>query len=283
MVRRRDALLFFRACLGVAGVAPSESLTNRKIGRRFEFCLLLIALWLPVEWYARQHALFPAFVIEISRWIIWLGFVLETSVLTYKVKAKKYYLLTNWLNLLIIFLMFPLFLPHLPFLVVVRVLRVLLMFRFLVPWLEFSRSFLAKNHLGTTLLVALILTTTSGLVITSIDPGIHGPGNGIWWAWQTITSVGYGDVVPVSLWGRVLAVFVMIFSIGLISVLTANFSAFFIRQEDEAKQKVLAKQINQRLRRVESQLDRLEALCEKQCLLIQTSTQQQTKKRTEKD
>lgn len=70
---------------------------------------------------------------------------------------------------------------------------------------------------------------------STIDSNIHSSLAGIWWAWETITTVGYGDIVPVTLLGRILGVILMLIDILIISLLTANFSAYFI---DKRSQKI---------------------------------------------
>ena len=253
----KDVLYILRCWLGVAGISHKESKTTQLLGRRFEFGMLIIALWLPIAWYTQTRALLPNSYFTISNWIIWLAFFAETAVMTFTVKHKFLYLTTNWLNLLIIFALFPLFWPHFYLATIVRVMRVCLMFRFLIPWLEFSTSFLARNHIGTTILVAVLLTTGSGLIIATFDPGIPNAEAGIWWAWQTITSVGYGDVVPVTFLGRLLAIFVMLFAIGLLAVLTANFSAFFIERGEKSEKRQL-QHILDALARLEQKVDDIE-------------------------
>lgn len=253
----KDWLYYLRCWLGVAGISRREDKSTQLLGRRFEFSMLIIALWLPIEWYTQSRGLLSNIYFDVSNWIIWLAFVAESVIMTYKVKRKFFYLISNWLNLLIIIALFPVFWPHFYFATIIRVMRVCLMFRFLIPWLEFSTSFLARNHLGTTIMVAILLTTASGLIIATFDPGIPDAQTGIWWAWQTITSVGYGDIVPVTALGRVMAILVMIFAIGLLAVLTANFSAFFIERGEKSEKRQL-QHILDIVSRLEQKIDDLE-------------------------
>ena len=51
--------------------------------------------------------------------------------------------------------------------------------------------------------------------------------NAFWWSIVTITTVGYGDFSPVSIWGRLLAVFLMLSGIGLVSTVTGSISSIF--------------------------------------------------------
>jgi voltage-gated potassium channel len=259
---KKDWALIIRRCLGIAGISRDESAFVQKVDRFFEFGLLLIAIWLPIQWYSERHGLLRNDFYDITNWIIWLAFVAETTVLTLITKNKLFYLATNWINLAIIVLLFPLFWVHFYITTVVRIIRFGLMFRFLVPWFEFSTDFLAKNHLGSTILVAVLLTTSSGILLASFDPGIPSAGAGVWWAWQTITTVGYGDIVPHTPLGRILGILVMIFGIGLLAVLTANFSAFFMARNQRKMLKPLDKthleQMHETLLRLEQKIESLE-------------------------
>jgi len=75
------------------------------------------------------------------------------------------------------------------------------------------------------------LTVAAGLLIRITDPkDIHSLGEGLWWAVQTVTTVGYGDVVPTSPLGRIVGVVVMITGIAFLTVTTAAITNLFIEQ-----------------------------------------------------
>ena len=82
-------------------------------------------------------------------------------------------------------------------------------------------------------------------------------GDAAWWAATTVTTIGYGDVVPGTRGGRVIAVFVMFASVATVSfataVITATFVAYQQRRlghEDARHQELL-----EVLRRIEQRLD----------------------------
>lgn len=86
-------------------------------------------------------------------------------------------------------------------------------------------------------------------------------GDALWWAATTVTTIGYGDVVPATGWGRVIAVFVMFASVATVSfttaVVTATFVAYHQRRlghDAERHQEVLDS-----LERIERKLDALDA------------------------
>ncbi|MBS1271442.1 MAG: Voltage-gated potassium channel Kch [Candidatus Marinimicrobia bacterium] len=61
--------------------------------------------------------------------------------------------------------------------------------------------------------------------------GFNNLWSAFWWALVTITTVGYGDTVPVSLGGRIVGVLVMFAGVSLVSLLTATISSIFVAQK----------------------------------------------------
>lgn len=77
--------------------------------------------------------------------------------------------------------------------------------------------------------ITVIVTLAAGLLMRLTDPEhFHSIWSGLWWAIQTTTTVGYGDSVPSSVAGRLLAALVMIVGVGFITVTTAAISSVFI-------------------------------------------------------
>ncbi len=55
-------------------------------------------------------------------------------------------------------------------------------------------------------------------------------GLGIWWALQTVTTVGYGDIVPATALGRIVGAVIMLESIAFVSILTAVITSTFVER-----------------------------------------------------
>ena len=81
-----------------------------------------------------------------------------------------------------------------------------------------------------TILAALIyFIFLFGYLFYVSEPDVRNLGDGIWWALVTITTVGYGDITPVTTLGRVVASSLMLLGLGLIATITAIVSAKFIQ------------------------------------------------------
>ena len=89
----------------------------------------------------------------------------------------------------------------------------------------------------TVMLIALVITIASILVLyyesKSPDANIQSGGDAIWWAFVTITTVGYGDRYPVTMGGRITAVFVMFAGVGIIGALASILASILVPQPDK--------------------------------------------------
>ena len=85
-------------------------------------------------------------------------------------------------------------------------------------------------------------------------------GDALWWSAATVTTIGYGDVVPTTTGGRVVGVFVMMFGVAAVSVITALVTAVFIayQQRQLGFDAERHKELLAALERIEHRLDALE-------------------------
>jgi voltage-gated potassium channel len=106
---------------------------------------------------------------------------------------------------------------------------------------------------------SLFLTVTAGLAAWLVDKKDFGSlRDSLWWALQTVTTVGYGDVVPEHTSGRLIGAVLMLNGIALLTVVTAAITAMLIEQARQRRrasdEEVLAK-----LEGIESRLAELSA------------------------
>jgi voltage-gated potassium channel len=88
-----------------------------------------------------------------------------------------------------------------------------------------------KRSLVYLLALAFAVSLGAGLMLYIIDPNVHSATDGIWSAWVTMTHVGFGDVVPTSLLGRLLSAVLILFGLTLFSLCTAILSASLIGKD----------------------------------------------------
>jgi voltage-gated potassium channel len=87
--------------------------------------------------------------------------------------------------------------------------------------------FLQRENLIKLLLLIGIMVVLSSIGIAWFEPEVSWV-NGIWWSVVTLTTVGYGDISPTTTGGRVIAVLIMFFGIGLLGMLSATLASVLI-------------------------------------------------------
>jgi voltage-gated potassium channel len=124
-----------------------------------------------------------------------------------------------------------------------------------------------RNAAGVIVLTTAVVVFGAGALISLIDdeeyPDIW---IGTWWALQTVTTVGYGDVTPSHLSGRLVGAIVMLWGIAFVAIVTAAITSSFVaraaRQADEAHAADALSDrelIDKRFDELERKLDRLVA------------------------
>ena len=111
----------------------------------------------------------------------------------------------------------------------------------------------------------IAITFAAGILMTVADRDTYPSiGSGLWWAVQTTTTVGYGDNVPQTASGRLIAVLTMFFGIGFLTVITAAITSTFVARsrvekslsDDETPTAEQLRQLDKRLERIEAALTR---------------------------
>jgi len=124
-----------------------------------------------------------------------------------------------------------------------RLLRVLRAFRSV----KYLTKHLFKNRtqgtFATVSLIALLMIIFGSISIlqVEVDPNsnIKSAEDAIWWAFVTITTVGYGDKYPITTEGRIIAAFLMVTGVGLFGTFTGFIAAWFMggkTKEEELKE-----------------------------------------------
>jgi voltage-gated potassium channel len=227
------------------------------------------------EWLMAAMAILviPALVLErraptpeirtaalVLNWVIWLAFVIE-FVVRWIADGRRSVPRRAWFDVVLIAVTPPIGVPDsMQGFRALRALRVLRLFRAFGVIAMALR--LAKRHFGSRrfhyvglVAIATVLLGAAGVYAVEGDENraISSYGDALWWAVVTATTVGYGDVSPVTAEGRVIAVVLMLTGIGVIGVFTATVASFFFEHEQQCDSAELAA----RLDRIEQKLDEL--------------------------
>lgn len=114
----------------------------------------------------------------------------------------------------------------------IRLFRVIRAFKSSKQLLQHVFSNRIKGTLTSAVMIALLMIIFSGIAILQVETApnsnIKTAEDAIWWAYTTITTVGYGDKYPVTTEGRVIAMVLMTVGVGLFGTFTAYVASFFV-------------------------------------------------------
>ena len=82
---------------------------------------------------------------------------------------------------------------------------------------------------------------------------------GMWWAMQTVTTVGYGDVVPDETAGRVMAALLMLGGLSILAVVTGAITSAFVTRAQEQRREAGTDPVLERLDHVSAELGEIKA------------------------
>jgi len=99
-----------------------------------------------------------------------------------------------------------------------------------------------REAAGVIVTATVVVVVGAGFLISLVDEEEYpNLGIGLWWALQTVTTVGYGDVAPKEVSGRIVAGGVMLYGIAFIAIVTALITSTFVaraaREHEEAHAK----------------------------------------------
>jgi voltage-gated potassium channel len=111
-----------------------------------------------------------------------------------------------------------------------------------------------RRAVGLIVATATVLAFAAAIVERLVDPAIGTFGDALWWAITTVTTVGYGDIVPESTAGRFVGAALMLIGLGLIPIITSVVVSILVSQRTrEAREAELAN-----LNRILERIDELE-------------------------
>jgi voltage-gated potassium channel len=119
-----------------------------------------------------------------------------------------------------------------------------------------------RGAVGLIATVAATLAISGAILVHWLDSGIGSFGDALWWAVTTVSTVGYGDVVPTDTAGRLVGVALMLVGISLMPTVTSLVVSVFIAQrtrEQRETEETHRAEIMRRLDEIAARLERVES------------------------
>ncbi|MFK8057982.1 MAG: ion transporter [Saprospiraceae bacterium] len=166
-------------------------------------------------------------------------------------KKSRFKFVLSPLGIIDLLAILPFYLPMF-FAIDLRVIRILRLFRFLriFKLSRFSRSFRTisqvvkktKTDLEITIFIAFVLLILSSTLMYYVENDVQPDkfasiGDSLWWAVATLTTVGYGDVYPVTGLGKLIGSAIAMIGIGIVALPTGIISSAFVDELQSRKQR----------------------------------------------
>jgi voltage-gated potassium channel len=199
--------------------------------------------------------------VEIGLLAIWAAFFAELGVRLALTDRKPTYVRENWLDVFIVAVPFARPLRIARSVRAARVARASRALPFLARSIVSIQEFLKQHGLRYVLLsVPLVVVVTAALELAfERDSGsMDNYGTAVWWSISTLLTVGYGDVVPQTTEGKVVAVVLMLAGISLLAWITATIAATLVEFE-KGRKAVSTDELMEKLTLLENEIQDLRA------------------------
>ena len=232
---------------------------NTKAGRRFDLILLVMILVSVIGVILSSDIAIEekyGFTLYVAEWIFTILFTIEYGLRIYSAKDRKKYIF-SFMGIVDLIAIIPTYLmfiyPPIRYLLDIRIIRLIRIFRVfkLSNYLRgaYTMQIALRSSRPKIIVfllsigISVVLLGTLMYIIEGQNSGFENIGTSIYWAVVTLTTVGYGDVVPLTGAGKLLASFIMILGYAIIAVPTGIVSSELTKNRSSRKQdKIIAKE-----------------------------------------
>lgn len=105
------------------------------------------------------------------------------------------------------------------------------------------RRLISRRGLAYSLGLAIVIMSLGGTGFWLLEPRVHSFEEGLWLAFTTAATVGYGDIVPSTKGAKVFAVLVVLLGLAVLSLVTASVAAMLVETEEREIERELLREI----------------------------------------
>ena len=225
-----------RIVLGVGGVPPHDNARAYHWEHRLRWIMAGVALLSVPGFYLDVLVTEPSLhhygrAIEA---LIVLAFSAEIAWMLSVVDQRARYLRYNWLDpVIVVCAAMSLFGIDAALVALGRLLRLTLVGLLLLRAAATMRGLFLPGRIPYVLVLGFGLLLLSGAGFYWLEPTIHTFGDGLWLAFVTGATVGYGDMIPTTLASRIFAVISVFVGFTLLSVMTAYVASIFVGEDEK--------------------------------------------------
>lgn len=232
--------------VGLGGVSADDNKNARRWQDRLHWVMVAVALMSVPAYLLSTSELDPLWheVASVLDFVILFAFIAE---LVWMMKVSSHpmrYLLENWLNVVIICGAGAAALgAATEWIAIVRAMRAAVAILVIVRTAAEFRILFTRKGAPMLLGIAVLTMLLLGALFYWLDPNIRTFADGLWLAFITGATVGYGDVVPTTGATRVLAVLTVLVGVAMMTLFTAHVVTFFVGGEDARMRDALQRDI----------------------------------------
>lgn len=133
------------------------------------------------------------------------------------------------------------------------IIAVLMLYRLL----KISLPLFTETGLARLMAMGATVLALCGIGFYWLDPEVNSLHDGLWLAFSTAATVGYGDIVPSSTASRIFSVFVVLLGYGLLSLVTASIAAMFVGSQERKVEREILHDMHVQLKEVRHEIAEL--------------------------
>ncbi len=227
---------------GLGGLPADDNANAKRWERRLHWVMVIVALMSVPAYLLSTSDLDPFWhkIASALDFVILIAFVAE---LAWMLKVSSFpvrYLLENWLNVVIILGAAAAALgAATEWIAIVRAMRAAVAVLVIVRTATEFRVLFTRKGAPMLIGIAVLTIMVLGALFYWLDPKIQTFGDGLWLAFITGSTVGYGDIVPTTPATRLLAALTVLVGVAMMTLFTAHVVTFFVGGEDARMREAL--------------------------------------------
>lgn len=133
-------------------------------------------------------------------------------------------------------------------------LRLLVAFLSLMRMVRIVKPWVTRGSLRHVLMLSLVILGACGIGFWLLEPRVHTIGEGLWLAFTTAATVGFGDIVPTTAASKIFAVFVVLLGYAALSLVTAAIASHWVESTERQVERDILRELHAEVKGLRAEL-----------------------------